>query len=429
MRDHRIVWALVAALLAVAGVGAAGAQSAPAKSLHDTLDHKFILGFQGWFACPKVAGGDNWGHWKGKGGFAVDMFPDVSDFPADELCPTGLKGADGAEVKLFSDQNPATVDHQFGWMRHYGLDGVALQRFANELSDPSRHALVDKVLSNVRAAAERHEVAFFVMYDLSGLSDDRLDIVADDWAELVKRDVPNSAPYQHDGGKPVLGLWGLGFAGRPISAPEAQKLVEKLRAESAGVGGLTIVAGAPAGWRTGDYDASDNPAWKTFWPNVDIISPWTVGRYKDDSGADQYRQTRIAPDLAEAARIHVRYMPVVYPGTSHHNLDLAMTGRDDRPLNYIPRECGRFYWRQLANAISAGATMVYGAMFDEVNEGTALFKVAEKDIHGDGIPPLVALDADGCALSSDFYLRMTGLATEKIHAGEAIGQTIPPSLR
>ena len=48
----------------------------------------------------------------------------------------------------------------------------------------------------------------------------------------------------------------------------------------------------------------------------------------------------------------------------------------DRGLQPIPRRGGRFYWRQVERALQAGSTMLYGAMFDEVDEGTAMFKVA-----------------------------------------------------
>ena len=63
-------------------------------------------------------------------------------------------------------------------------------------------------------------------------------------------------------------------------------------------------------------------------------------------------------------------MPVIFPGFSWHNLKATL------PLNQIPRNGGTFYWRQVYNAISAGCTMLYGAMFDEVDEGTAMFKMA-----------------------------------------------------
>ena len=62
-------------------------------------------------------------------------------------------------------------------------------------------------------------------------------------------------------------------------------------------------------------------------------------------------------------------MPVVFPGFSWHNLRR-------RRLNQIPRRGGAFYWRQVWNAVDAGATMLKTAMFDEVDEGTAMFKLA-----------------------------------------------------
>jgi hypothetical protein len=43
----------------------------------------------------------------------------------------------------------------------------------------------------------------------------------------------------------------------------------------------------------------------------------------------------------------------------------------------IPRLSGRFYWQQISTAINAGATMLYVALFDEVNEGTAIFKCCD----------------------------------------------------
>ena len=40
----------------------------------------------------------------------------------------------------------------------------------------------------------------------------------------------------------------------------------------------------------------------------------------------------------------------------------------------IARNKGRFYWQQLMGAIEEGAEMIYIAMFDEIDEGTAIFK-------------------------------------------------------
>ena len=90
-------------------------------------------------------------------------------------------------------------------------------------------------------------------------------------------------------------------------------------------------------------------------------------------------------------------MPVVFPGFSWHNMNPAA------PFNRIPRRGGRFYWRQVGRALQAGNTMLYGAMFDEVDEGTAMFKVAATRSDAPEDVPLVTLDVDGERLPSDWY--------------------------
>jgi hypothetical protein len=50
--------------------------------------------------------------------------------------------------------------------------------------------------------------------------------------------------------------------------------------------------------------------------------------------------------------------------------------------------------------------MLYGAMFDEVDEGTAMFKVAATRRDAPGEVPIVTLDTDGERLPSDWYLRL-----------------------
>ena len=59
-------------------------------------------------------------------------------------------------------------------------------------------------------------------------------------------------------------------------------------------------------------------------------------------------------------------------------------------------------WRQFYNAISENVTTVYVAMFDEMDEGTCIFKV-------DANPPSSGLSRftnyDG--LPSDYYLWLT----------------------
>jgi hypothetical protein len=75
-------------------------------------------------------------------------------------------------------------------------------------------------------------------------------------------------------------------------------------------------------------------------------------------------------------------------------------------------------WRQAYNARAAGANVLKIAMFDEVNEGTAMFKLAP---HRSDAPQQgfwLTLDADGYNLPSDWYMRLAGEITRIFH-GEA----------
>ena len=91
-----------------------------------------------------------------------------------------------------------------------------------------------------------------------------------------------------------------------------------------------------------------------------------------------------------------QYLPVVFPGFSWHNL------QRNSPLNQIPRLEGRFLWTQYVQAKKAGATMIYQAMFDEMDEGTAIFKCSNSPPVGDS--RFVTFEDQ----PSDHYLWLTG---------------------
>ena len=167
------------------------------------------------------------------------------------------------------------------------------------------------------------------------------------------------------------------------------------------------MGGVPTAWRTLDEDSKTAPEWADVYRSFDVLSPWAVGRYTTDASADTFRQEQIEPDLAELTGLDVAYMPVVFPGFSWHNLNGAA-------LNQIPRRGGAFYWRQVYNALDAGSHMLYGAMFDECDEGTAFFKAAasQGDLPTEGT--FLSLDADGESLPSDWYLQLAGAATRAL---------------
>ena len=90
------------------------------------------------------------------------------------------------------------------------------------------------------------------------------------------------------------------------------------------------------------------------------------------------------------------------------------------PLDAIPRLQGRFFWTQVAAAKRAGAAMLYVAMFDEIDEGTAIFKVTNHPPVGEGVQ-FVTYEG----LPSDHYLRLTGLAGKVIRGEQPASDELP----
>ena len=86
---------------------------------------------------------------------------------------------------------------------------------------------------------------FFVMYDLTGLPNSKLDTVAKDWKKLESEGITSSPAYLHHRGHPLLAVWGLGFAGRSLTPDDTLKLLKSLDKASAKHGGVTIIGGVP----------------------------------------------------------------------------------------------------------------------------------------------------------------------------------------
>jgi hypothetical protein len=378
---------------------------------HETLTGKLIVGYQGWFSCPTDSPENGkWRHWFRQDHVTVDMLPDVSEFEKSELCVTPWIDRDGKPIYLYSAQNAATVDRHFTWMQQYGIQTVALQRFAQELISPSQMLQLNTVLRNVQNGAENHGRSFYLEYDLTGIQDEQgVNAVIEDWSAQEKAGLTQSFAYQRHKDRPVLAVFGIGFHGRYMSAKLAIELIGRLREVSDSYGGITLIGGVPAGWRTLTTDPDVNVSWPAVYRKLDIISPWTVGHYRTGAEADAFRKNYIEPDMALTKRLKIEYMPVIFPGFSWHNLSEAR-GDGDKAFNQIPRACGRFYWSQVRNVVDAGGTMVFNAMFDEVDEGTAMFKVIPSRRGLPTTPPFVSLDADGCKLPSDWYLRLAGAA-------------------
>ncbi len=386
-----------------------------------TLKGKVIFGYQGWFGCLQDGSNLNtWVHWfhynatSTAADLTVDFWPDVSELDKSELCPTDMKLPDGSTATLFSSYNNQTVLRHFKWMEQYGIDGVAIQRFVSQLSDPNLLKVRNQILKSEIQGAEMYGRVFYIEYDFSSDQPaDYVDLVERDWAYLVDTlKITASPAYLHENGRPVVELWGFGLNGATTATPvEAQRMIDYFHKPDASQYQATVIGGVASYWRRLNRDSLSDPAWIAVYRSFDVINPWAVGRYENQDQANTYLNAVTLPDLEDTAAHGQEYMPVIFPGFSWTNL------YHDYPLNQIPRYCGKFYWRQAYNVISGGSKMIFVAMFDEVDEGTAMFKLAPTK---DQLPvgaKLVPLNIDGCDLPSDWYLRLGG-ETGKMLRGE-----------
>ena len=387
-----------------------------------TMYGKLLMGYQGWFACPGDGSANNgWVHWfrnntPTAANLTVDMWPDMTELDADELFTTSLTYSNGAPGKLYSAYKQKTVMRHFKWMQDNHLDGVFFQRFLTDLSG-NIGALRNQVALNVKTGAEAYGRTFAIMYDISGYPTATLiSALTNDWTYLVNtQGVTNSPAYLHHKGKPVVAIWGFGFSGRADTPAQCLQAINWFKAA-----GCTVMGGVPTNWRTLTGDAQTNPAWSSSFRAFDIISPWSVGRYADNAGADTYRANITVPDLADCTTNGIDYLPVIWPGFTWKNLNGG-------PSNQIPRNGGNFYWRQAYNGISAGCSMVYGAMYDEVDEGTAMFKIAPTPLDQPVNCNFVPLNVDGYNLPSDWYLRLANEAGKMLRGDIPLQSTIPIS--
>jgi hypothetical protein len=381
------------------------------------LSGRVLCGYQGWFAAEGDGAGLGWRHWRmhdpsAPGGtrFAVDMLPDVSELGPEERFATDAIGADGRPIEVFSSHKRATINRHFRWMHEYGVDGVFTQRFVVGLSHPQILAHTTKVLADCRDGALEHGRVYAVMYDLSGVKPGGLHAALDDWRHLRTRmKIGTDAAYLHLGGKPLVAIWGIGFKDRPeYSKDECRALIEAFKAD-----GCAVLCGLPTGWRTLNRDAWPNAELHEIVALCDAVCPWTVGRYSTLDNVRRHAERDWKADVEWCRARNIIYLPVAFPGFSWHNLKGGK-------LDQIPRLEGRFLWTQAVEAKKAGADSLYVAMFDEVDEATAIFKcidpptpeLAERFVGLEGLP-------------SDHYLKLTG-EIGRLFRGERPASAEPP---
>ena len=358
-----------------------------------TMVGKLMAGYQGWFGGPGDDDNIGWSHWSSNvyslttATLQIDPWPDMTEFtPAEQFAVPGFTDPDGGTALLFSSDRARTVLRHFQWMEAWGLDGVAVQRFVVGLPT------LDRVLTDVRLAANETGRAYFVEYDMSGMTEaDIVPTMTADWHYLVDTlNLTSDSRYLHQGGLPVIGVYGF-FPSR-FSSTTAGAILDifgttgPYQAFVAGAGDWT--------WRT-----SWTSDWLAVLYQMGSWQPWNTG---DTTGTNpDYANTGYwAADQAQLNAQGVIYVPQIYPGSSSVNRDGSGTG--------LPRLQGGFLWNQFAAAYELGAVSTFLGMFDEVSEGTQIVKVTNSP--PSNAPNTVTYEG----MPSDVYLCFTSQGSQML---------------
>ncbi|HTE25560.1 glycoside hydrolase family 71/99-like protein [Flavitalea sp.] len=394
--------------------------------LFKSYSNLVMAGYQGWFAAEGDESQRGWYHYQNRscGGLApgcsgVDFWPDMTEYTKKYISP--FKNADGSPTYLYSPYDEETIDLHFKWMKDYGIDGVFMQRFVVEIkeSNPKGKRHFNKVLANALKAAKKYDRAICIMYDLSGCTSEDVAYVEQDWKELQQLfsifDNKQHPTYIRHNGKPLLSIWGIGFNdNRKYTIADVDKLVSKIKGPDKKI---SLMLGVPYYWRSLSRDTENSSLLHNLIKKGDIVMPWAVGRYSNDSYSN-IAGVELAGDILWAKNNKIDYVPLVFPGFSWGNLK-----NDEASYNSIPRLQGEFLWKQVAGAKLAGAQSLYVAMFDEIDEGTAIYKCAnEKDLPLHGTKKFIGIEND---LSSDYYLWLTGKAGQWFHGQEGFSVSKP----
>jgi len=414
---HNKSFSLLVGVVVLTLSSAAAATKHSPSARYPSYVGRIMCGYQGWFRAPEDGAVRGWGHYGAKGKFdpdhvTIDLWPDVSEYQ--QTYPTAFTLKDGSPARVFSSWDESTVDLHFRWMQQYGIDGVFMQRFFDVTRTEKSRAAGRVILGHALKASQKHGRALAVMYDLSGLQPggDCASVIQD-WKELVDElkltSQGTNQTYLYHRGQPLVAIWGVGFPDRSYNIHNIglEKLIDFLKHDPE-YGGCSVMLGVPTYFRELRADCTPDPYLHELIAQVDVVMPWMVQRFTSLLHNEMQRYgDQIRDDLAWCKERNVDYAPLAYPGFSWFNLSKQEFG-GKHPLDQNPRQKGAFYWGLLTTAIQSGAKMIYVAMFDEIDEGTAIFKCTNERPANN--PPAKFLTYEG--LPADHYLWLTGQAGE-----------------
>lgn len=374
---------------------------------NSTLYGKVICGYQGWFRAPGDPDGKGWVHYFRDNNISkptIEMWPYMEEYTSAEHYPVpNWKTNDGKNATVFSSANKKTVLRHFQWMQAYGIHGVAVQRFVSGLYPGHDHDSY-RVLSYCREAANRTGRTFYVMYDQSGMSPSQMvDYIKRDWKILVdSMKITFDNRYLHHDGKPIVSIFG--YWPERFSIQDAKALADIFK--QPGYQAHIIGSGA--------WVLNSNPEWNTIYDDMVAYFPWNVGHYTSPDLNSAFVATQQWQSEKNILQKHdVLFMPLVFPGFAWDNLMNEPPGTTN-----FGRRKGTVMWKQIQDARNIGAKSLYIAMFDEIDEGTAIFKISNNIpvnhyfLGNENLPP-------------DFYLTLTGWASDVFSGAKPMPTAMP----
>ena len=359
--------------------------------MYNSYQGLVMCGYQGWFACPGDGSdyGPSWAHYSDKWQFprifepgvgrsGIDFWPEVSEYEVTYETPRGFELPDGTRPRVISSYDESTVNVHFRWMKEYGISGVFMQRFASQINNPTAKQLSDKVLESAMKASNEHGRAICMMYDLVGLgSECSVDLMIEDIRAVTQKynffdREAGQRYYLYHEGKPLIAFVSVDENAN-YTVADAQRLVDTCQEM-----GFSIMLSGPTYWREGGGDFPySTTSLHALIKDADILTPWYVGRYDHDGTAgahggkfSNFKNAVVKKDKEWLDRNGVEFAPLCFPGYS----DLMMHPNNKE----FKRAGGDFFWSQVYNSVAIGCKMIYVAMFDEIDEGTAIFKCLRK---------------------------------------------------
>ena len=388
--------------------------SAAASEVVDnsTLNGKVMAGYQAWFRCPGDAADVGWRHWSENktkidpSTIHPDFWPDMSAYGSiKKYSAPGFTDAKGNQSYCYSACDPAVVQLHFEWMRDYDIDGVWVQHFVVSLPGQPGEAVAPshaKIIQYVIDAAQKTGRVWALSYDLGGAKGtpaEVFEVVKSDWEKMVDDGIVTGPRYLRHNGAPVVNVWDfIHDSRRPIDAKQINSFIDYF--DAPGKYRAFLVSGGNWNWHK--YP----PDWQECVKRFDAYIPWNIGHTSMNANHEyEANTTWWEEDKKYFEGNGALWIPTIYPGFSWNHLKKIT---DPSQTSTRPRRGGQFYWEQWLALKKLNVNTVFIAMFDEVDEGTAINKnTNDPPALYDGKPLDILPFQTYDGMPSDWYLRLT----------------------